>query len=360
MAPVELLIAGGGSRGATFAGLGRAPPGATRGSSPWPSRARTAASALADAHGVQPARRFADWREAVAGGQVADAAVVATLDREHLEPAIALAGQGYALLIEKPLAPPRRSAWRSRRRRERAGVVAAVAHVLRYTPYTRLVRRLLDEGAVGEIVSVEHLEPVGFWHHAHSYVRGNWRREDEAGPMLLAKCCHDLDWLSHLVGARCEAVSSFGEPRPTCGPSTGPRAPPTAAWTARSSPTARTRRAGSTSRPAERGDTGWPVDVVAWPPTPGNVEARAARRARTAAASGPATTTSSTTRSSRSQLRGRRHREPDHDRLHARCATARRGSSAPAASCAATARPSTSTTSAAARTTRHDVPGGEA
>ena len=94
---------------------------------------------------------------------------------------------------------------------ERAGVVAAVAHVLRYTPYTRLVRRLLDEGAVGEVVSVEHLEPVGFFHHAHSYVRGNWRREDEAGPMLLAKCCHDLDWLSHIVGRALRvAVSSFG------------------------------------------------------------------------------------------------------------------------------------------------------
>ena len=137
-------------------------------------------------------------------------------------------------------------------------MVAAVAHVLRYTPYTRLVRRLLDEGALGEVVSVQHLEPVGFWHHAHSYVRGNWRREDEAGPMLLAKCCHDLDWLSHVIGRRAVAGVVVRQPVATSRPSTGPRAPPTAAWTARSSPAARTRRRGSTSsrpsaaRPAGR------------------------------------------------------------------------------------------------------------
>jgi predicted dehydrogenase len=209
MAPVELLIAGGGSRGATFAGW------AAR----HPERARVVAvaepredrrEALADAHGVHPDLCFADWRDALGNGRVADAAVVATLDRQHTEPAIALAEQGYALLIEKPLATTERECLAIAEAIERAGVVAAVAHVLRYTPYTKLVRRLLDEGAVGEVVSVEHLEPVGFWHHAHSYVRGNWRREDEAGPMLLAKCCHDLDWLSHVVGARCERVSSFG------------------------------------------------------------------------------------------------------------------------------------------------------
>jgi predicted dehydrogenase len=271
MAPVSLLIAGAGSRGAMFAAW------AAR----HPERARVVAvaepradrrDALADAHGVAPERRFADWREAVAGGErLADAAVIATLDREHTEPAIALAGLGCALLIEKPLAPTQEECEAIVTAVESAGVVAAVAHVLRYTPYTRLLRTLLDGGAAGEIVSVEHLEPVGFWHQAHSYVRGNWRREAETGPMLLAKCCHDLDWLSYVIGRPCRAVASFGglgELRPG-------RAPAGAGE--RCLECAVERECAYSARriyvkAAEQGETGWPLDVVAWPPTPENLE----------------------------------------------------------------------------------------
>jgi predicted dehydrogenase len=85
--------------------------------------------------------------------------------------------------------------------------------VLRYAPYTAVLRDLLAAGRIGEIVSVEHLEPVGFAHYAHSYVRGNWRRADESAPMLLAKSCHDLDWLRYVVGRPVRAVSSFGSLR---------------------------------------------------------------------------------------------------------------------------------------------------
>ena len=66
------------------------------------------------------------------------------------------------------------------------------------------------KSAIGDIVSIQHLEPVGYWHQAHSYVRGNWRKESESSSMLLAKSCHDLDWIRYIMGARCVAVSSFG------------------------------------------------------------------------------------------------------------------------------------------------------
>jgi predicted dehydrogenase len=85
-----------------------------------------------------------------------------------------------------------------------------VCHVLRYRPYTKLVKRLLDEGRIGDVMSVQHLEPVGHWHYAHSYVRGNWRRSDLASFMLLAKSGHDIDWLRHIVDRPIERVSSFG------------------------------------------------------------------------------------------------------------------------------------------------------
>jgi predicted dehydrogenase len=266
---VTLLIVGAGSRGSTFADWARRHP----------EQARVVAVAepreayrerLAAEHGIAPDRRFADWREAAAGGRIADAVVIATLDREHTEPAVAFAAQGYAMLIEKPLAPTEEECVRIAAAVDEAGVVAAVAHVLRYTPYTRLLRRLLDDGAVGEIVAVDHLEPVGFWHQAHSYVRGNWRREEDTGPMLLAKCCHDLDWLSYVIGDRCSAVASFGglahfraSERPD---GAGERC---VACDIESACPYSARRIYLGM--AERGETGWPVNVLAWPPTPENV-----------------------------------------------------------------------------------------
>ena len=59
-------------------------------------------------------------------------------------------------------------------------------------------------------MTVQHLELVGFWHQAQSYVRGNWRRSGLAASMLLAKCCHDLDWLACILGRVPLRVSSFG------------------------------------------------------------------------------------------------------------------------------------------------------
>ena len=270
MAPVSLLIAGAGSRGSTFADWVRRHPDEARVVAVAEPRA-VYRDRLADAHDIPEDRRFADWREAAAAGRLADAVVIATLDREHTEPVLAFAAQDYAMLIEKPLAPSQEECDTIAGAVEEAGVVAAVAHVMRYTPYTRLLKRLLDDGAVGEIVSVDHLEPVGFYHQAHSYVRGNWRREDETGPMVLAKCCHDIDWLGYLIGQPCTAVSSFGnlrhlrpEQRPD---GAGDRCvdcaiEPGCAFSARKLYLGM----------AERGETGWPVEVVAWPPTPENVE----------------------------------------------------------------------------------------
>ena len=123
---------------------------------------------------------------------------------------MALAEQGYHLLLEKPMAVTPEMCRSIVEAARSARVTLAVCHVLRYTPYTRALRRLLDSGVIGQIVSVQHLEPVGWWHQAHSFVRGNWRRTDESTFMLMAKSVHDIDWLNHLVGRPARRVSSFG------------------------------------------------------------------------------------------------------------------------------------------------------
>jgi predicted dehydrogenase len=53
--------------------------------------------------------------------------------------------------------------------------VFSIGHVLRYSPHNMLLRKLVvQDGVIGEVLSVVHTEPVGWWHFTHSYVRGNW------------------------------------------------------------------------------------------------------------------------------------------------------------------------------------------
>ena len=205
---VTIAVVGAGIRGRQYArlaeasGLGRVVAVAE----PDPDRR----SSFAEAYGLAPSSVFSGWEELGSARRLADVAVVATQDRLHADPAVTLAGLGYHLLLEKPMAPTEDEARRITAAIEGAGVIGAVCHVLRYTRYSRTLKELVDSGRLGQLASVQHLEPVGWWHQAHSFVRGNWRRAAESGPMLLTKSCHDLDWLAYLVGATPRSVASFG------------------------------------------------------------------------------------------------------------------------------------------------------
>lgn len=165
---------------------------------------------LAAEHSLPQEACFADWRDLARHPDLCDAVLITTQDADHADPCVTFAGLGKHILCEKPMAPDEADAVRMVEAVERAGVVFAVVHPLRYMPYTDVVRGWVQDGRIGRIVNVQHLEPVGAWHFAHSFVRGNWRREDESSSMLMAKCCHDLDWLSYVVGSQPAQVASFG------------------------------------------------------------------------------------------------------------------------------------------------------
>jgi predicted dehydrogenase len=209
MAPISVVVAGAGNRGAAYA----------RWALRHPDRARVVAVAeprdvrrarFAAEHGIAPENAVASWEDLAARPRFADAALICTQDQLHEAPAGAFAAAGYHLLLEKPMAPDEAACRRIVAAVERAGVMLAVGHVMRYTPYTRAVKEIVDSGELGDIMSVQHLEPVGFWHQAHSFVRGNWRRADLTSTMLMAKSCHDLDWLAYILGRAPDRVSSFG------------------------------------------------------------------------------------------------------------------------------------------------------
>jgi predicted dehydrogenase len=209
MPPVTLLVIGAGVRGAGYAEyalaypdqvkiVGVAEPDAYR-------RERMAAR-----HAIPAANVFTDWTQAAGRARFADGVIIATQDRLHAGPAIAFAGLGYNMLLEKPMAPNLADCRRIVGAARAAGILFAVCHVLRYTDYTQKVKEIVTAGRLGEVITLQHLEPVGYWHQAHSFVRGNWRNETQSSFMLLSKSCHDLDWISYIMDRPCTHVTSFG------------------------------------------------------------------------------------------------------------------------------------------------------
>lgn len=156
------------------------------------------------------AARFQSWEELLDARPKADAVIIATQDRQHTAPALRALELGYDVLLEKPMSPVPAECMALAAAAERHGRILTVCHVLRYTPFMQAVKEIVGSGAIGRLVSIQWTENVGWWHMAHSFVRGNWRRSDQSSPMILAKSCHDLDLLHWFAGADCLRVSSFG------------------------------------------------------------------------------------------------------------------------------------------------------
>ena len=165
---------------------------------------------FAQAHGIPPERCYEGWEELFAAGKLAGLCFVATQDRLHTAPALSALALGYDLLLEKPMAVTEDDCRRLVAQSEKTGRQLRVAHVLRYTRFFSTIKAAVAKGLIGKIVNISHSENVGYWHFAHSYVRGNWRRTDESSPVVLAKTCHDLDLLYWLIGCPAVKVSSFG------------------------------------------------------------------------------------------------------------------------------------------------------
>lgn len=163
-----------------------------------------------DAHGVPDEMRFPSAEAMLAMPKLADAMLVCTQDRQHVPHAVAALKKGYDVMMEKPISPKLEDLQEITKVARENGRRVVVCHVLRYTPFFQTIKKTIDSGVLGEVVSIQALENVRYWHQAHSFVRGNWRREEDTSPMILAKCCHDLDYLVWLCGKKCERVSSYG------------------------------------------------------------------------------------------------------------------------------------------------------
>lgn len=219
---------------------------------------------FAKKYNIPEERCFPGWKELLEQPKMADAAFVCTLDDMHTEPAVKALGLGYHVLLEKPMSNSKEECIEIEKAARESGKVLTVCHVLRYTSFYQTLKRLIDSGAVGEVASIDQIENVGYWHQAHSFVRGNWRNAEETSPMILQKSCHDLDIISWLIGKPCDWLSSFGslrhftpENKPEGAPDNCMKGCPHSEKCHYYAP-----------KIYLNGNTGWPVDVVTTDLTP--------------------------------------------------------------------------------------------
>ncbi len=153
---------------------------------------------------------FSSGEELLAQPKLADAVCISTMDRQHVSQAIAALRLGYHILLEKPVSPNLDECREISRVAKETGLKVVVCHVLRYTSFFKKVKEIMNSGTIGEVVAIQAIENVGYWHQAHSFVRGNFSVTEKASPMILQKCCHDMDLYLWLTNKKSKNVSSFG------------------------------------------------------------------------------------------------------------------------------------------------------
>jgi len=165
---------------------------------------------FAKKHHIPSANAFENWEDIFAKEKWADVVMICTPDDAHFEPVMAAIKQGYDILLEKPISPSQQECEGVAAAAAEKSVKIVVCHVMRYTPFCIAIKKVIDSGEIGNIVTVVHNENVGHVHQSHSFVRGNWRNSYLSSPMILQKCCHDMDMLQWFIGKECLRLSSFG------------------------------------------------------------------------------------------------------------------------------------------------------
>lgn len=160
---------------------------------------------------IKPEYEFNTWETLLEKEKFCDAVIICTNDYMHYEPTKKALEKGYNVLLEKPMSNKLDEILKIKELTEIYNDrVFMICHVLRYTPFFNAIKDVIDSGKIGDVITIQYTENVGYFHMAHSFVRGNWRNVEETSPLILAKSCHDLDILLYLTGQKAKKISSFG------------------------------------------------------------------------------------------------------------------------------------------------------
>lgn len=165
---------------------------------------------LQEMYQVPASSCFASDMELLSMPKLADVMLISTPDRLHVKEALAALDLDYDILLEKPISPDIDECRQLLQKAKEVGRTVTVCHVLRYSPFYSAIKDIIDAGDIGRILTIDMTENVGYWHYCHSFVRGNWRNSILSSPMILQKCCHDLDLMRWFADTRCLSVQSYG------------------------------------------------------------------------------------------------------------------------------------------------------
>jgi predicted dehydrogenase len=166
---------------------------------------------LQQAHDIPDENCYKSWEEVLnLDRKIADIAIICTLDRNHFKPTMRALELGYHVLLEKPMSPDPLECIAMEQAAKRYNRQLTICHVLRYTEFWSTIKKVIDKGEIGEVVSLQLNENVEVMHMSHSFVRGNWNNKEKSSPMILQKSCHDMDIISFVMGKECKRVSSYG------------------------------------------------------------------------------------------------------------------------------------------------------
>ncbi|AIF44332.1 Gfo/Idh/MocA family protein [Virgibacillus sp. SK37] len=161
-------------------------------------------------HNLSTEDCFHSWEDLLATEKTADIAIICTMDREHFGPTMKALELGYHVLLEKPMSPDPKECIAMEQQAEKYNRQLTICHVLRYTDFWSTIKKVIEEGKIGDVASIQLNENVEVMHMSHSFVRGNWKKKEDSSPMILQKSCHDMDIIRYVMNKKCERVSSYG------------------------------------------------------------------------------------------------------------------------------------------------------
>lgn len=154
------------------------------------------------------AQRYPDQQAMLQQADV-DWVMIGSPNNCHREHMITALEAGKHVFCEKPIATTLDDAVAMYEAAQKAGRKIVIGFTLRFSPHYRAIRKLLDDGAIGNLISFEFNETLDFNHGG--YIHQDWRRHTAiAGSHLLEKCCHDVDLANWFVEAKARRVASFG------------------------------------------------------------------------------------------------------------------------------------------------------